>query len=80
MHNDVLRLIADNPALTEALRALLESKFLNDSKQTDEVSDQQLGQMYRARLIGLEKIDETFREIAKYKTQMEIPEPVNRAR
>ncbi len=69
----LLQILADNPNLLAELREVLEKSFLSDSPRTDDqITDAQLGQMYRARIVGLQKIDDAFREIAKHKT----PEPM----
>ncbi len=77
---DILRSIADNQPLFEALKKLLKQQFEQTPRTDDAISDAQLGQMYRARLIGLEKIDQAFREIAVYKSNPDTPRKVNRGR
>lgn len=78
--DSLLKIVADNPALTDVLRNHLESHFLQDDARTDAISDEQLGQMYRARLVGLQKIDAAFKEIASYKSHPERPVKFNGAR
>lgn len=79
MDKEILKTIADNPALREALRKVLEKQFalinlsLNDS-------DTVLGQSVRANLVGMSGIESAFKEIDKYKTIPDEPERVNPAR
>ena len=77
---NVLSTVADNPVLLEALREVLEKQFLTDDRTDDAVSDVQLGQVYRARLVGLQKIKTAFKEIATHRTRVEVERGVNRAR
>lgn len=64
---EVLQSLADNPLLLEMIRKLLEDKFSIDSLKADD-ADMILGQMVRARLVGLKAVDEAFREIEQYKS------------
>lgn len=77
---NVLSIIADNQALIDALKELFVNKFMKDGAQSDAISDELLGQMYRARLIGLQKIDEVFKEVSTYKTRRDLPRGPNPAR
>jgi hypothetical protein len=76
---NILTLIADNTALSDTLRAVLEKQFMM-GRTDDTVSDVQLGQEYRARLVGLKNIDLAFKEIATHKTRKEVPRGENPAR
>ncbi len=67
---DVLSTVADNPALVSALKELLERYFKVESINTNEVSDVALGQIYRANIAGLTKLEEAFKELMKHKTPM----------
>lgn len=67
MPNEILKLIADNPRLIEALKTTLLKQFELEAN-TDGMDDLQLGQMMRARLIGRQKIEDAFKEIAKFKS------------
>jgi hypothetical protein len=62
---------ADNSTLVAAVRAVIEKQFTLDDIQTNMTNDI-IGQVVRARLDGLKKVDEAFKEIARYKT---VPAP-----
>lgn len=66
-NRDILRTFADNEAVMAAVRELLEKQFSTDNLEATD-SDILLGQMVRAKLVGLKAIEDAFREIAKYKT------------
>lgn len=68
---DVLAAFADNQSLVEEVKKVLRRQFTEDDARTDAISDELLGQMYRARLVGLQKIDDAFAEIAKHKSRKE---------
>lgn len=76
---DILRAIADNPALTSVLKQLLEEAFTTPYDHTA-LTNEQLGEQLRARLVGLQAIKDVFKKIASYKSVPIRPEPVNRAR
>lgn len=82
MERPLLKSLADNPNLLKELRSLLEEQFMvEENRSDDQVSDERLGQMFRARLVGLQKLEIAFKEIAKYKSRLELPEnKINRAR
>jgi len=68
--NAVLSLIADNFALFDAVKKVITDKFdvssmLNGSVTVD---NQRLGEIVRARLEGLAKVEEAFRDIANCKS------------
>lgn len=67
MDSKTLQPFADNDTLSAAVRKLLEDQFSTDSLKADH-SDEVLGQMVRARIVGLKAIEEAFKEIAKCKT------------
>lgn len=73
-NKELFRGLADNPSLMEALRTLLEAQFSTDTLNRDH-SDEVLGQMVRARLVGLQAVEDALKEIAKYKSQ---PTPAER--
>ncbi len=77
---DVLKLIADNQALTEALKELLKGEFETPLTEVDASSDEEIGQRVRARLYGKRAIEEAFKKIAKHKTVVEKPRGENPAR
>jgi hypothetical protein len=80
---NILSLVADNPALYEALRELFEDCFSLDTlydHKTDTLSNEQLGAILRARLDGLAVVDEAFQKIAQFVTIPANPQPRNPAR
>ncbi len=73
---EIFKTIADNQALLDALRKLLERQFDPeiDLKQLTTESDELLGQFLRARIAGMKAIDTAFKEIAQYKSVQ--PKPI----
>lgn len=79
MDKTLLKIVADNPALLQVLREVIESKFsVDDMKEMSD--DAVLGQMVRARLVGLRLVSEAFKEIERHKSTPERPVAVNKAR
>ena len=79
--DNILKIIADNPALFEALKKLLGKQFeITDSELEKNMSDELLGQMTRANIVGKNAINNAFREINQYKTISDTPEIKNPAR
>ncbi len=76
----ILHLLADNPLLFDTVKELIEEQFETDARTDEAISDVQLGQIYRARLVGLQKVRDAFKEIASYRTMKDKPERVNRGR
>ena len=76
MDKEILKGLADNPNLMATVRKLIEDKFSVDSLVADQ-SDIVLGQMVRARLVGLKAVEEAFKEIASYKTPPPSTERTN---
>ena len=72
MINKILKSIADNPALKEALKELILKQFNEDSIST-QLDDSSLGQVTRARLEGIKKVENAFKEIETLKTVKEKP-------
>lgn len=68
MKHEILKGIADNPPLFEALKELLRSKFSLEGVGKD-LPNEQLGEVVRARLEGLARVEEVFVEIARQKSQ-----------
>jgi hypothetical protein len=77
--NDILKQIADNPALLGAVKKVILDEFYALSP-SEEMTDEMLGQITRARLIGIKKVGEVFQKIANYKTTPKEPERINQAR
>lgn len=81
MNDSILKVIADNPALLEAVRKVIDDKFDLEIPQTDMgLNDLELGQMLRARMVGLRKVEEAFKEISQHKSNPNRPERINPAR
>jgi hypothetical protein len=79
MEPNILKIIADNPALLESLRNLLEGEFVESPLELG-FSNERLGERTRARLTGLQAIDEAFKKIAAFRS-VEAKQPIiNRAR
>lgn len=81
-NNTILKGIADNPALSKAVREVLEKHFSLDEALlgNESLTNEYLGQVVRARLEGLKLIDASFKEIDRYKTVTNQPRTINRAR
>lgn len=78
---EILKVIADNPALLEAVKTLLVDKFeLDYSNMPVGLTNEQLGAFVLTRLEGRKLVEEAFKEIAKYKSHPAIPERKNEAR
>lgn len=80
MKSDILKVIADNPALTEELKALLDRYFSIETLDTNGVPNAELGGIVRARLEGKKLIDEAFFELRRYATPKARKLKVNEAR
>lgn len=78
--NDLLKIVADNPALLQALRELLIGKFGHDEVLSASMTDEQIGQITRARLAGIDKIDAAFKEIDRLRSVPARPQSPNPAR
>lgn len=63
----LLKVVADNPALTEALKEVFNGLFSLEAIKTD-VPNTELGEVVRARLEGARLVALAFREIATHKT------------
>lgn len=79
MEPKILKIIADNPALSFALREVLEKQFeLLDVNLNH--TNEQLGEVTRSREIGKRCIIDAFKEIEMYKTIELKPETLNPGR
>lgn len=76
---EILKNIADNPALLEALRKTLEKQFSLDNIDTSLTNDQ-MGEVVRARVDGLKMLDLAFKEIKRFKSVETKPAKINEAR
>ena len=63
----LLKVVADNPALTDTLKVVFDSYFSLENLKT-EATNEELGEIVRARLEGARLVDKAFREIATNKT------------
>ena len=79
MDNQILKIIADNPALFEALKKEFEKVYNVDDFDL-KLDNEVLGQNVRALQMTKEAVKQVFQEIEKYKTIPYQPERVNRAR
>lgn len=74
MNNEILKVIADNPALLSAVKSVLLEEF---EKTTSGVpvttEDAVLGQILRAKMTGIAVVEKAFREIERYKTFSDKP-------
>jgi len=79
INKDILSGFANNEPLISAVRKILEEQF-NASKLELNLSNEQLGERARARIDGMRRVEEAFRQIARYKTFKPKKEGVNPAR
>lgn len=81
MDKEILKGIADNPALFEAVRTYLLSKFdFEADMDINTTSNEQLGQIIRAKLQGAATVELAFREIARMRSTKDNPSHQNPAR
>ena len=73
-------MLADNPALMDAVKALVTKQFEGMPDLSKNPSDELLGQFLRAHVTGLEAIDKAWKELSQYKTLEEQPKQQNPAR
>ena len=76
---NILKTIADNPALFQAVKDTVLKHFSLDHMK-DDLPNEMLGQFVRSRLEGRQKVEAAFLEIATYKTPQVHKEEINRAR
>ena len=67
MPNEILKGLADNEALFQAVKETVLKQF-TEVPYAEGASDELLGQITRARLVGRSKVELAFREIANYKS------------
>lgn len=78
-HDNILKILADNQPLLEAVRSKVLEQFSVDLlswQQPNEI----LGQQVRARLEGISKVEEAFKQIARLKSVQEKKAVSNPAR
>lgn len=78
--NDILRSFVNNKEVFEAVKEAVVGKFREEKVDTKALSDEQIGQITRARLDGLERVEAVFREMERYRQTQGGPPPVNPAR
>ena len=70
--NKILKSIADNAELKKALKELLLKQF-NEDGVSVQLDDSSLGQVTRARLEGIKRIEQAFKQIETLKSVKETP-------
>lgn len=80
--NPILQIIADNPALFDALQNALLDEFNTDISEleVDSLSDERLGQILRAGVMGTKEIKGVMKKILQLKKTPDTPQKVNGAR
>lgn len=79
MDKELLKVIADNPPLMEAVKKVIMVKFSLETLGTN-YPNEILGQLTRSRLEGRELVELAFKDIANYKTVEIKPQGANPAR
>lgn len=78
---EILKVVADNPALFEILKKVILDEFEAEAQQADlGVTDEVLGQIFRARLVGKNKVENAFKKIYTYRSIETVEEKRNEAR
>lgn len=77
---DILKSIADNKLLLTALKELILEQFKDDRTDDSAFSDERLGQMYRAIVVGRNRVEQAFQELEKYSSTDIASAKINRAR
>ena len=78
-NKEILKGFADNRELFETVKKVVLQKFSID-RLTEKQNDIELGQTVRARLVGLQAVEEAFKEIAQYKSVPDMPDRINPAK
>ena len=79
MIDPILKSVADNANLTEALKELLLKQF-DEKHDNTKLDNESLGQITRSRLDGIAGVNNAFKEIETLKTVKEKPTQDNPAR
>ena len=79
LNKEILKGLADNPALFAALKELIYEKFAMDQISTS-MNNEVIGQIVRANIEGKKKVEDAFREIEQYKTAPVLTPYINRAK
>ena len=80
MDNNILKVIADNPALFEVLKEVFRKQFKVEGSVNTQMENNAIGQVVRARLDGLDLLEGAFKEIESCKTVENKPVGENPAR
>lgn len=75
---DVLKSLANNPELLQAVKEEVLSRF-SETPYAEGASDELLGQLTRARISGIKKVEDAFRAIESLKTVPQSPDKENPA-
>lgn len=78
IEKSILKLVADNPPLAVAIKHALLAEFKEGG--TAGLTNLELGEITRARLDGIERIENAFKKISQYKTVTEREKGSNPAR
>ena len=76
----ILKAFADNQLLFDTVKGIVIAQFEKDNIDVDKYRDDELGQVVRAKVSGLRKVLDGFKEIEKYKSANDSPSNVNPAR
>lgn len=77
---NILTILADNPTLMEAVKAVLSKQFALPKEADPLADDALLGQKVRAHMAGIQAIENAFTEIAQYRSNVERPDRTNPGR
>lgn len=75
----MLKTLADNKALMETVKAHILEQFKDDNTQPER-SDQLLGQIYRAQLLGRATVEAAFQEIERLQEPAKVTEEIAKHR
>ncbi len=78
-NTEQLKALANNPALLEAVKEHILSKF-DGPVLTEGKDDILLGQIFRARLAGRQSVEEAFRDVERLRVPEKAAQVMNRAR
>lgn len=67
-NKEIIKAVADNPILAKALKDLIAKYFTFDYGVNTKMTNESLGQVTRANVEGLKKIEQAFKEIENFKT------------
>lgn len=78
--NDILRQVADNQNLFDALKGKILEQFATENTVLDGLDDKRLGEVVRADLSGIKKVEAAFKEITQLKSPLPTPTRENPVR